>query len=232
MTTRPRAFSGTPVPHTDEQPAQAFVNAPPLRGTEVVLTYDKIEDLCRDVHDLRRSLALSELEDVRILQRDPAGLLLAGVPGQSHPAADLAVHLHADLHRVIDTKRLVVSRPGCSSDAWRVAELLPQLLGQVRREGRGTTAPAFRPSWRGGCASRQLIGQDHHRADRGGSCGRRRCPHSPSSPCGAAASASRAPSPSRARAWRWHVSARENAARPGCRWFATVSLLDGPMNIS
>src|SRR4029453_18668936 len=96
----------------------------------------EIHDLPRHVDELPHRLPGQTHRDPIRGQRRRARIRLGGVAGELDASAHLAVYLDGALDHVVDREGLVPRWPGLVRERRRVAEMPPQLLGDVRREWR------------------------------------------------------------------------------------------------
>ncbi len=90
----------------------------------------------RNDHHLLHALAADELLHVRIGERDAFDGASVGRLRHADRAAQLAVHLHHELHLVLLERRGIGLRPGRAHDVVAEAELAPEVVRDVRRDRR------------------------------------------------------------------------------------------------
>src|SRR4030095_6471154 len=121
----------------------------------------EIHDLSRHVDELPHRLPGQVRRDPIRGQRRRARIRLGGVAGELDASAHLAVYLDGELDHVVDREGLVPRWPGLVRERRRVAEMPPQLLGDVRRERRDEEDQRpHRLAWRREEAG-EVVHEDH-----------------------------------------------------------------------
>ena len=96
------------------------------------LLYDKVYNLARNNDLLYDLLALDGVLYLFLCQCGIDRSLLVRIGCQLDGALQLAVYLYRQLYRALDGLGLVVGRPRCYGEQTGLAELLPQLLSDMR----------------------------------------------------------------------------------------------------
>ena len=93
------------------------------------------------------------------------GLGLGHIGGDHDAAANLALHLHGDLHLAAHQGGFVPGGPGVMVDGLRVAQVLPHFLGDVGRNGVEQQQQGLQLGAGDGACGVHLVDQGHHGGD-------------------------------------------------------------------
>ena len=113
-----------------EKPEHIFSSDSPLPSD------DDTDQLVLDADDLADRLAAEGGQDLGQGQGLFFELLFGEVPDRFEPVPDLPVDLDDDGHGLLPGQGGVIGRPRRPDEDFGVARLLPELLGDVRGEGR------------------------------------------------------------------------------------------------